>query len=202
MDSPNETRQDTTRRDTAGATRHDATAAEMVASVSEAARLLGISEGAVRKRIERGQLRAAKFKNQWQITIGTDDLAETALRDATRHDETGRDTMDATDATDATGQDATRQSSGAVAPAAVAQLEAIRDQWLRPLVDRVGELEREAGRLQAERDAALAEVERLRAGQDAPVAAPAPQREAEPADTTPDTSRSWWGRMLAWLRGS
>ncbi len=115
---------------------------------------------------------------------------------------------------------------GAVSPAARSQLEAIRDEWLRPLVDRIGELEREAGRLQAERDAlaerladdrkladqlvdvlqaerdaALAEVERLKAAQDAPVAAPEPQREAEPADTTPDTSRSWWGRVLVWLRG-
>ncbi len=71
----------------------------MVASVSEAARLLGVSEGAVRKRIERGQLRAAKFKNQWQITISSDDLAETALRDATRRDETGRDQGDTTDTT-------------------------------------------------------------------------------------------------------
>ncbi len=151
---------DETRHDTTGATGRDTTTTEMVASVSEAARLLGISEGAVRKRIERGQLRAAKFKNQWQITIGSDDLAETALRDATRRDETGRDT---TDTTDATGQDATRQAPGGVAPAAVAQLEAIRDQWLRPLVDRIGELEREAGRLQAEREAARRERDDLAA---------------------------------------
>ncbi len=38
--------------------------------------------------------------------------------------------------------------SGAVSPAARSQLEAIRDEWLRPLVDRIGELEREAGQLQ------------------------------------------------------
>ncbi len=47
---------------------------------------------------------------------------------------------------------------GAVSPAARSQLEAIRDEWLRPLVDRIGELEREAGRLQAERDALAAQV--------------------------------------------
>ncbi len=195
MDPPNETRQDETRRDRTDATGHDATASEMVASVSEAARLLGISEGAVRKRIERGQLHAAKFKNQWQITIGTDDLVETALRDATRRDETGHD---ATDTTGATGQDATRQASGIVAPAAVAQLEAIRDQWLRPLVDRIGELEREAGRLQAERDAALAEVERLRASQDAPVAAREPQHGAQAAEAAGDASVPWWRFWERW----
>ncbi len=38
------------------------------------------------------------------------------------------------------------------------QLEAIRDEWLRPLIDRIGELEREAGRLQAERDTLAAQV--------------------------------------------
>ncbi len=191
-------RHDTTRRDATDTTGCDATATEMVASVSEAARLLGISEGAVRKRIERGQLHAAKFKNQWQITIGTDDLAETALRDATRRDETGHDATNATGTTGATRQDETRQASGAVAPAAVAQLEAIRDQWLRPLVDRISELEREAGRLQAERDAALAEVERLRAGQNAPTAAPAVHHATETTEPTADPSVPWWKIWERW----
>ncbi len=115
---------------------------------------------------------------------------------------------------------------GAVSPAARSQLEAIRDEWLRPLVDRIGELEREAGRLQAERDAlaerladdrkladqlvdvlqaerdaALAEVERLKAAQDAPVAAPAPQHEAQPTKTAPVTSSSRWASWRRWLLG-
>ncbi|MDP9357362.1 MAG: hypothetical protein M3R02_19145 [Chloroflexota bacterium] len=191
---------DTTDATRPDATRHDTTETHLVASVAEAARLLGLTEGAVRKRIERGQLQAAKVKNQWQITIGTDDLAETALRDATRRDETGHDT---TDTTDATRQDMTGGTPSMVAPAAVAQLEAIRDQWLQPLVDRIGALEREAGRLQAERDAALAEVERLKAAQDAPHAAPEPQHGAQPVETAPDTSASprpahapWWRRWL------
>ncbi len=196
MDSTNATRRDTTR--------HDTTETHLVASVTEAARLLGLTEGAVRKRIERGQLRAAKVKNQWQITIGTDDLAETALRDATRRDETGHDT---TDTTATTRQDTTGGTPSMVAPAAVAQLEAIRDQWLQPLVDRIGTLEREAGRLQAERDVALAEVERLKAAaeverlkaaQDAPSATQEPQHGAQPVETAPDTSVPWWKFWERW----
>lgn len=37
-------------------------------------------------------------------------------------------------------------------------LDAIRDEWLQPLVNRIGELEREAGRLQAERDILAAQM--------------------------------------------
>lgn len=44
-------------------------------------------------------------------------------------------------------------TAGAVSAAARSQLEAIRDEWLRPLIDRTEELARENGRLQAEQDA-------------------------------------------------
>ena len=50
-------------------------------------------------------------------------------------------------------------------------MEAIRDQWLRPLVDRIEELSRENGRLEQERDTLRAELDLLRlAREDAPVA--------------------------------
>jgi hypothetical protein len=44
-----------------------------------------------------------------------------------------------------TGQE--RSASRAVSPAALEQLEAVRDQWLQPLIDQIRELERERGRL-------------------------------------------------------
>jgi hypothetical protein len=50
----------------------------------------------------------------------------------------------------------------AVAPAALAQLDAIRDQWLQPLVDQLKDQAEEIGRLKAERDAAAKAADALR----------------------------------------
>jgi hypothetical protein len=49
----------------------------------------------------------------------------------------------------------------AVSPAARSQLEAIRDEWLQPLVDQLREAERTIGRLEAERDQAVQERDDL-----------------------------------------
>jgi DNA-binding transcriptional MerR regulator len=49
-------------------------------------------------------------------------------------------------------------SPGAVSPAARSQLEAIRDEWLQPLIDQLREAERTIGRLEAERDALRSEL--------------------------------------------
>ena len=49
-----------------------------------------------------------------------------------------------------------------VLSSAMAQLEAMREQWLRPLVDRIEELSRENGRLAAERDALRVELDAMR----------------------------------------
>ena len=115
-----------------------------------------------------------------------------------------------------------------VSDAARAQLAAIRDEFVAPLVDRIGSLERENGRLEAEReqasrerDALRAEVERLRAGEEAPRTPPAPPgaTEAAPAPFAPSvaawrarTTREvdldaparpapWWRRWLRRIRG-
>jgi hypothetical protein len=47
--------------------------------------------------------------------------------------------------------------------AATAQMEAMRDQWLRPLVDRIEERSRENGRLEQEHDALQVELTATRA---------------------------------------
>jgi hypothetical protein len=61
--------------------------------------------------------------------------------------------------------------TSAVSPAARSQLEAIRDEWLQPLIDQLREAERTIGRLEAERDALRVERDTLRVGrEDAPVA--------------------------------
>jgi len=186
---------DATRHDEADTTRRDATAGDLVVSVADAAHLLGLSTGAVRKRIERGQLAGRKVGGHWQVVLTGVDAVGHVTTNAT-----GATRRDTTDATETRRDDATP----VVPPAAVAQLEAIRDQWLRPLVDRVEELSRENGRLEAERDQATrerddlrGEAERLRRDQDAPRRPPAAPGAAE-ASKPGHGSR--WRRWL--LRGT
>lgn len=54
------------------------------------------------------------------------------------------------------GNAADADQTALVTQAATNQLEAIRDQWLQPLIDQIRELERDRGRLEAERDMAIA----------------------------------------------
>ncbi len=112
----------------------------------------------------------------------------------------------------------------AVSPAARSQLEAIRDEWLAPLVAQIREQAEQIGRLQAEReamaarladdrnladqlvnvlqserDAAVAEVERLRVGQEAPSDSPPPHHATEPTNATAEALpwwTSWWRRLV------
>ena len=83
--------------------------------------------------------------------------------------------------------------SVAVSPAAVAQLAAIRDEWLRPLVDELRAAERTIGQ-QAERIEHIeAELDRLR---NAAAAQPAAPERVEPAAPAHEP---WW-RRIWWLR--
>ena len=59
--------------------------------------------------------------------------------------------------------DRERLATAVVSSAARSQLEAIREEWLAPLIERNEALAREAGRLAAERDAARDERDELRA---------------------------------------
>jgi hypothetical protein len=96
-----------------------------------------------------------------------------------------------------------------VSPAARSQLEAIRDEWLRPLIDELNVKSEEIGRLKAERDAAVKTSDALReenaflrAVQRQASGATAGHGEAIEIRPTSDTSesiapqrpvqRSWW----------
>ena len=83
----------------------------------------------------------------------------------------------------------------ALPPAARVQLEAIRDEWLRPLIERNEALAERAGRLEAERDAAIAERDALRARL-AEAETPPP-----PADDTGARGRSGWRARVRRLLG-
>lgn len=132
-------------------------------SVPQVARLLGLSERAVRKRIDAGTLRAERAGRQWWIPLeavpgsepcGTEEEPERHLNGATE---------------------------GPSLDQARRQLEAIRDERLMPLVRRNGELERRVGRLEAENDelrARLAAVETSSGTDD--------------FDAERPTSRAWW----------
>lgn len=75
------------------------------------------------------------------------------------------------------GDDTLLPSASAVPPATRSQLEAVRNEWLQPLIDQLLEAERTIGRLEAERDLIAQERDALRA---ALAASHAPQ-ERDPA---------------------
>jgi len=76
------------------------------------------------------------------------------------------------------------------------QLAAVMDEWVLPLVERIGALERENGMLTAERDALQRRVETLEGAGDptSPDAAPA-GAEREP-EVFPKQRWPWWMRIL------
>ncbi len=121
----------------------------------EAAELLGVTVELLRKRAQRKTIPAYKVDGRWYVVLeGLQDVQDMRLPGPVQ-DRTGGPGQDV--------QDHPPPPASTVSPAARSQLEAIRDEWLRPLVDRIGELEREAGRLQAEREAARRERDDLAA---------------------------------------
>lgn len=77
------------------------------------------------------------------------------------------------------------------------QLTAVMDEWVLPLVERIGALERENGMLTAERDALQRRIETLEeaGGPTSPHAAPG-GAEREP-EVFPKQRWPWWMRLLA-----
>ncbi len=179
------------------------TDAVTMVTVEDAAALANVSVRTIRRWIQRGHLPHTEDDRGKGVSPADLPMAKERARHGQGRDhrtashgrERGHDTM-VTDADAAT-----------TAPAlssATAQMEAIRDQWLRPLVDRIEELSRENGRLEHERNALRLELDRLRvAREDAPVTherAPlsdAPRTWAwEAVGDAPEPARPWWRRLL------
>ncbi len=121
--------------------------APLLVSTAEAARLAGVNPRTVRRWIERGYLSHVDGPNGSGISPADLPAAKEAAARAgggghptdTFSGGLGRPSGQGTD------------TSGGHPPTGVVsarqQLEAIRDEWLLPLVDRIGNLEREAGQL-------------------------------------------------------
>lgn len=170
-------------------TRRDETEGDTILSVADAAVVFGISEGAVRKRIERGQIAARKTAGQWRIVLNA--------TDATRRDETGYDNTTRP-----------KTTNTAVPPDRPrAQLDAVMQEWLAPLVrqiaeqgETIGEQRERIAHLMAERDTAESERDQLRALLAASAPPGGAQITAEARDDLPNAadpppSRSWWHRL-------
>ncbi len=185
-------------------------------STAEAARVAGVSARTIRRWIEKGTLPAVTGAGG-VLYVFPQDLEAARIASGSRPSPVARDREDSGDMSPSgtvrddwdTLEDAghVRDMLPVVSPAARSQLEAIRDEWLAPLVAQIREQAEQVGVLRTERDRALqerdalsAEVERLKAAQDAAVAAPEPQHEAQPAEAVPDASApwwaSWWHRLL------
>jgi excisionase family DNA binding protein len=195
---------DTGRADT------DADAATMV-TTEEAAHLARVSVRTVRRWIQHGHLPHIETENGKLVSPA--DLPAARRRASSGrghgHGQPGRGHVSGHDRLDTARDTDTR--TVAVPPGAAAQLEAIRDEWLQPLVTRIEELSRENGRLESERDRARREGDDLRAALEQaraelaaaghPPTAP-PDAPGSPEGAGPDSSppqpdpRPWWRRLF------
>lgn len=153
-------------------------------TVSEAAKILDITPGALRKRIRRGTIPASKVDGEWRILI-QDEATHSNVEDSGAGQGVSQDVA----------LDVARQ-----------QLETFRDAFVMPLVDRIGELEREQGvltertrQLEVRNQQLLEEIEELKKPVEViempATAEPEPADEPEP-EIEPERKRSWWDRLL------
>ena len=191
MNTTDET--DATRPETGEHDDATATASPIVLSVNDAAQAFGVSPGAIRKRIERGQLSGQKIRGQWQVVLdrlpGDETTNATTATDATRHkyDNTTRQTRPDTTTSQVVSQSEADRYAAIVAPF-LDRLEA--------QAQRIGTLEAELAFVTAERGALQASpASPQEAGSHASeVVAPAPDAfpiEASQERTAPFW-RSWW----------
>ncbi len=159
-------------------------------SVAEAARRLGITPDAVRGRLHRGALYGEKVGTEWRVFLPAAE-APAAGRQATQQPPAAAQQDTTVDQQDAA---VARQATDRAGDS--------------PLVDLVADLARRNEELAAaaamwqSRAAHLEErLLALGAGQGAPTTHQEPHHATHDGEPAADPS-SWWGRMLAWLRGS
>jgi len=148
--------------------------------------------------VQRGILPATVTPDGYLIAVG--DLGSAAAGTGQRSRPRGHAVTDV--ATSAATMAATDLATSVIVnPTARAQLEAIRDEWLAPLVAqittqaaRIGQLEAERAALQRRVEAAEAERDRLAAAQAVQDGPGAPERAEEAA-------RGVWSRLRHWWRG-
>ena len=182
-------------------------------SARAAASELGVNERTVRRWIDQGQLAAAKVRGSYRIAPDEIERARIVLLGeglgGTIIDIGAAASAGTPGTPDVSGHDRTAAAAAdppgavAVSPAARGQLEAIRDEWLRPLVEDLRAAERTIGRLEGERDALARERDalalQLQAARDTAVASPAPPGATERPKAATDTPAPWW-RRVRWLR--
>lgn len=152
-------------------------------TIADAARLLGVSENAVRKRIRRGTLPAYKEGDRWLVAIPTTPATTGLVGDYP----SATTDLAADQAAPATGQ--ATDLAAAITP-------------LAALIERLTAENRElaeAATVWQVRARHLEEqMKQLTAGQDAPQASPAVHHATKATDATPDASVPWWKFWERW----
>ncbi len=147
-------------------------------TIAEAARVLGLSTDAVRKRLHRGTLAGEKIGETWRVFLEAETVEEPAQD---RPDPSSRE------------PDSDRTRPDALVEALREEVAFLR----RELETRTDELQRRDVLLRE----ALARIPALGAGQDAPVAAPKPQHEVPPVVPAAGPSVPWWKFWERWGAG-
>ena len=131
-------------------------------SVPAVARMLGISERAIRGRIERGSLTAELTDGQWRIPISA--LPKNNDKGGTLGG-TPRGMSD--DAGGMGGTSDEMDTASLIDARQQAQADAVLQRVLAPFIEQLTATNQELGQVRAERDAAIAERDRLQAAYDA-----------------------------------
>ena len=165
-------------------------------AVGNAAALAGIPERTLRYWIASGKLPATTGKRGKLLRLA--DVERVAAL-------AGRAAATPTPQPAANGIAADLAGEVAATDAARRQLEAIRDEWLLPLVEQIREQAERIGQLQAERDALAARLEALQATQTTQDRSGGPEPAshdlgglAGDSDATADTAAPWWRFWRRW----